>query len=213
MGAGYSGGIYISSSAQIADGVVAKEDLGIPTTKGGLLTYSTAPAELSAGADGYVLVVDSTQAEGVKWDAPSTISGLGTPVILYPIYSDSVIAGTWTPSYNTSAYDNLYTYSAGAINEEISWKAYIGAGTWKITMAFRYLTGAGIATFSINGTDVGTIDTYGAGGTYNNLGTISAINIPASGFYNINIKMATKNGSATNYQLGVCGAIVLNRTA
>lgn len=37
------------------------------TTKGDLLTYSTLPARLAVGTDGFSLVADSTQALGVKW--------------------------------------------------------------------------------------------------------------------------------------------------
>lgn len=39
------------------------------TTKGDLYGFSTTPDRIPVGADGTVLTADSTQAEGVKWDA------------------------------------------------------------------------------------------------------------------------------------------------
>jgi hypothetical protein len=41
------------------------------TTKGDLLTFSTALARLAVGTDGYLLTADSTASEGISWQAPS----------------------------------------------------------------------------------------------------------------------------------------------
>ena len=46
---------------------VAADELGLPTSKGRILTYSTEPAELAVGANDEVLVADSAQTEGLKW--------------------------------------------------------------------------------------------------------------------------------------------------
>ena len=46
---------------------VASDELGLPTVKGGVLTYDTAPVELAVGTNDQVIVADSAQAKGVKW--------------------------------------------------------------------------------------------------------------------------------------------------
>ncbi|MFQ5465710.1 MAG: hypothetical protein ACE5EI_07260 [Thermodesulfobacteriota bacterium] len=45
------------------------------TTKGDLYTYTTADARLGVGATGQVLVADSTQATGLRWDNQGDIDG------------------------------------------------------------------------------------------------------------------------------------------
>ena len=55
-----------SSSVPYGDHV---HKLGILTTKGDLIGYSTLPARLDVGANGTVLTADSTAATGLAWDA------------------------------------------------------------------------------------------------------------------------------------------------
>jgi uncharacterized protein YhdP len=43
------------------------------TTKGDIVSYSTANARLAVGANGYSLVADSTQATGLKWARPVAV--------------------------------------------------------------------------------------------------------------------------------------------
>ena len=45
------------------------------TTKGDILAYSTVPARVAVGTNGYYLVADSTQTAGVKWAAGGAIPG------------------------------------------------------------------------------------------------------------------------------------------
>jgi len=58
------------------------------TTKGDLYGYSTVPARLPAGTDGYVLTADSTQPLGIRWGAAastganSTLSNLTSPTAI-----------------------------------------------------------------------------------------------------------------------------------
>lgn len=59
---------FMRADATIKQGIVAH--------KGALVTYDTAPAELTVGANGYVLTADSGQAKGVKW-APAPGSSTG----------------------------------------------------------------------------------------------------------------------------------------
>jgi hypothetical protein len=53
------------------------------TTKGDIFGYSTQDARIPVGSDGQVLVADSAQTLGVKWE---TVSGVGTDQFL-PIFN------------------------------------------------------------------------------------------------------------------------------
>jgi hypothetical protein len=52
-----------------------------PTTKGDLVTFDSAVANLGVGADGTVLTAASGEATGLKWVAPvqKVFSGVGSP--------------------------------------------------------------------------------------------------------------------------------------
>lgn len=54
-----------------ADGV-GKDQLGILTTKGDILAWSTEPIRLGVGSNGTALVADSTAGPGIKWGAVLT---------------------------------------------------------------------------------------------------------------------------------------------
>jgi hypothetical protein len=53
---------------------VGAGQLGIVTTKGDLLTFSTTPDRLAVGSNGQVLVADSTATTGLKWANNSAVS-------------------------------------------------------------------------------------------------------------------------------------------
>jgi len=63
------------ATAGIADDAITADKLGILTTKGDLITYTTLPARLAAGTDGHVLTADSSQAAGIKWAAAAASGG------------------------------------------------------------------------------------------------------------------------------------------
>lgn len=77
------------TTAKIADDAVDKDKLGILTTKGDLLTYSTEPIRLGVGTDGHVLKADSTQTGGVKWAAET-----GTIVQIVNTQTGAVATGS-----------------------------------------------------------------------------------------------------------------------
>jgi hypothetical protein len=71
-GAGYPVDV-LGTEADGSAGTTARSDhqhkLGILTTKGDLIAYSTLPARVPIGTDGHVLTADSAQALGLKWAA------------------------------------------------------------------------------------------------------------------------------------------------
>jgi hypothetical protein len=60
--------------------------LNVLTTKGDLMGFSTVPAAISVGTNGYILTADSTQATGVKWAPAPASSPLTTKGDIY-VYS------------------------------------------------------------------------------------------------------------------------------
>ena len=70
---------------------VDKDKLGIITTKGDVLSYSTEPVRLAVGTNDQVLTADSVQATGVKWAAVSGGKSTTTEVT------------TWTTTFSTTS--------------------------------------------------------------------------------------------------------------
>lgn len=88
------------TTAKVADNAIDKDKLGILTTKGDTLVYSTEPARVAVGTNDQVLTADSAQASGLKWAAAGSgaISLVGT---------GSVASGVdATVTVNTSGSDN-----------------------------------------------------------------------------------------------------------
>jgi len=63
-------------SPTIAANAVAADELGLPTAKGGLISYSSAPAELAVAANGAILETDSAEATGLKWNTSARLANV-----------------------------------------------------------------------------------------------------------------------------------------
>lgn len=70
--------MQINVSGQLAVKTVGSSQLGIITTKGDILCYSNAPTRQAVGADGQVLIADSTQGTGLRWGTLGT--GMSNPM-------------------------------------------------------------------------------------------------------------------------------------
>ena len=91
LATGYGAAGYPQDVADAeADGtaaLIARSDhvhkLGILTTKGDLLAYSTLPVRVAVGTDNHVLVADSGSTPGVKWESRTAAADadLGTQVV------------------------------------------------------------------------------------------------------------------------------------
>ena len=203
MGAGYSGGIYISDSSQIADDVIIASDLGVPTTKGGLIAYDTAPVELVVGANDLVLTADSTETTGLKWATASAVAG-GSPIFVQTIAEAiTSVQGTWAGSQQDTSYYWAYGLNNGAsrnLNDEYTIPVYLMQGTYSLYFYMRRGSASGIITISISGSSIGTLDGYNGGVDYI-VQSITGINVAVSGLKTISVKLTSKNASATNYDL------------
>ena len=79
---------------------------GIETNKGDLLAYGSAPARLGVGADGQVLMADSTQTLGVKW-------GQGPGAIINTI----AVGYAFMPAITLPQASSVSTVVAGTANQ------------------------------------------------------------------------------------------------
>lgn len=137
------------------------------TTKGDLLSYSTANARLAVGTDGYVLSADSTQTTGLKW-IPVAATGSVTTVSVVTAngISGSVASPTSTPAI---------TLTLGAITPTSVNGNTITTGTGTLTLSSFTLTVTGTA--SVAGTNTGDqTSVSGNAGTATALQTARNIN-------------------------------------
>jgi hypothetical protein len=112
-----------------------------------------------------------------------------------------VSSGVVTPSITTNGTDFgcLYKNSPGQFD---FWRTYINliSGTYTFRIDYAASVDRGIVTVVLNGSSVGTVDTYAASNS-RNIGTITGITISNSANYKVELQMNTKNASSTNYYL------------
>jgi len=121
---------------------------------------------------------------------------------------------TWVLTPNSSAPFAIYrgNTAAAAVNDYLEWSnVYIPAGTWTVAVAcFRGNTTA-IATVSIDGSSVGTVDTYNASPLGDVL-SITGVSI-AEGLHTVRVTAATKNAAGTATYLLRLSRLSFRRTA
>jgi len=115
--------------------------------------------------------------------------------------TDRVVAGNGIvgsgPDGTTYCRFSYWTQSAPAINDERSNSFFLRAGTYTFRLRGLTTSTAGIATIYIDGVSQGTIDMYAAAAA-SGAGTL-AITVTTDGYHTLNIKMASKNASSSNY--------------
>jgi hypothetical protein len=102
---------------------------------------------------------------------------------------------------NTDAWNNAYRRSSsnGDPTSYLEWRVPIGAGTWKLAVTYVGTPDAGIMTFLLDGTPIGTVDGYKASTTFNAEDTIGGIHVPTSGLHTLRVETSTQNPASTNY--------------
>lgn len=144
--------------------------------------------------------------------ASGIFSSAGTTLFIQPFYVDNTVQGTWTYVMDANAFGNLnFVCSTSNQNDEVDWKIAFNAGTYTFRMAFRSLAGGGKAHILVDGVDVGSIDTYAAVSTYNNLGAITGATI-TTGVKTLSIKISDKNILSSSYGLQFA-TLMIERTA
>lgn len=101
--------------------------------------------------------------------------------------------------------------AATAQNDAFAIDVVLAQGTWDANFWVRKSTVSGIITLQQDGSDMGTVDTYAAANAAAKV-SITGWAVSTTGKKRMNLKMATKNASSTNYAL-LLHAIEFRRTA
>lgn len=104
-----------------------------------------------------------------------------------------------------------FTNSSSAVNDAIAWDVILSAGTWDAHFWVRKSTNTGIITLNQDGSSAGTVDTYAAAAAAAKV-SITGWTVSATGKKRMQLKMATKNASSSNYVLNIF-ALEFRRTA
>lgn len=106
----------------------------------------------------------------------------------------------------------LLKSSSGAQNDEINFDVSLAAGTWTFELIHAKGTNYGIITIQLDGSTIGTIDSYAASASINDRTQITGVAVVNSGKKRLKLLMATKNASSTNY-VGAIHHLQFKRTA
>jgi hypothetical protein len=123
----------------------------------------------------------------------------------------AVIQGAWAAQL--SGQGSIFMgNTSGAQNDEAQWEIYLAAGTWELDVPHFVNNGNGIATISIDGIPIGTVDGYAAAFGFVR-STLSPIVIAAPGIHVVDVKIATKNASSGGFGFALTVASTFTRIA
>ena len=131
------------------------------------------------------------------WAGPDTVSGFNAT----RYQSSSALGGGRFGQQSAAAADSGDYY-------EINFT--VEAGTWTFTILYQKNPNSPIHDIIVDGSSIGTIDSYAAGTTHNNLATISGVSL-ISGNHTLKVLANGKNASSGDYNLAI-QSITLTRT-
>lgn len=197
---------------------------------GTLIQYPVVSGDISGGnvtlrlryrtgtASNKTLVANSNQP--LQWSVVNLKGGAATETRPWLVEVNPLLGvhvgsnGTWGIVRHTDAgtgpYDQAGYANTPANTDYLEWDVVVSPGTWTIVLHARRSTNTAIATVSVDGTSVGTIDTYAAAPDHLR-GTIAGL-VLTPGKHRIKVATPTKNGSSSDYALTLRG-LALVRTA
>jgi hypothetical protein len=133
--------------------------------------------------------------------ASTTFLSPSPHLLMNTLATKTVVQGTWANTVNSAQmYGNIYNnVTAVAVNDEFEFEMALAAGTYTFKLLSLKDNASGIVTVRIDGSSIGTIDLYNAGGALNVVNTITSIVIATTGTKTINFKIESKNASSSNY--------------
>jgi hypothetical protein len=133
-------------------------------------------------------------------------------ITILPLSYVSIGQGDWTISNHDSSYYRSYLSQATPANfDNISYNAYLAAGTYSFLLYYHKNTTGGIMDIDIDAIEVGSIDQYSSSLIWNARSLITGINIATAGLKEIKLRMDGKHASSSDYK-GWCTYLALWRT-
>jgi len=108
-------------------------------------------------------------------------------------------AGAWAFTAEATSFAGFPIQSAGNQNDAISFKLFLQRGTYTLRYLHKKGNNHGIAKFKLDGTSKGTIDSYAAVASLNNISSITNISVPHTGLYTLQLIVDAKNVASTAY--------------
>jgi len=115
---------------------------------------------------------------------------------ILPIIGADVIANTWTVAGNSSQIYGTY-YQGQNQGAEIGFPLVMDAGTWSVSVLGVTNNDAGNLSVQIDGTQVGTMDWYAAGLSFNATKSVTGITVATSGPKTLSFEIIAKNPSSS----------------
>jgi hypothetical protein len=146
-----------------------------------------------AGASGSQGPAGSQGAKGDKGDAGGLV--FSSLVDIDPkgraanenLWSDVVDrGGEWDSDLRRS-------FPSGNQTSFLEWQVPLAVGVWDLQATYAVSPDAGILTFSLDGVDVGTIDSYAATITYGVSSNIPSFMVDTAGMHTLKVRTATKS--------------------
>lgn len=151
-----------------------------------------------------------------------TNAKLGTDIAIggiqriYCLFYSAIGQGTWTGSAPNSTHYGNYVWtnqSAHADGDNVSYKVYFPAGTYKVWLYANKDSIDGILKVEIAGSDVATFDLYAASSSINNQFSQGSIAITTTGLKTVKLKIDGKNASSGGHRVEMGGMVFFERTA
>lgn len=144
---------------------------------------------------------------------PDVVDPIGATKALTPFVGYTVNAGTWGFGLNSGKlFAGSLVNTSQASGDSMSMSIELTAGTWTLSAILHQSAAAGIATFELNGTQIGTWDGYASAAVFNVVHAITGIAVATTGAQTLTMLSNTKNASSTAYAMSV-SQFVFQRTA
>jgi hypothetical protein len=102
---------------------------------------------------------------------------------------------------SSSAWNNAYrsSFPAGNSSSYLEWRIPVGAGTWDLAVTYVASPDAGIMTFLLDGTPIGTVDGFQDPTTFNVQGVLHDVTVTTSGLHTLRVETSSKNAASSDY--------------
>jgi hypothetical protein len=111
------------------------------------------------------------------------------------LWSGVIVTGAkWNNAFRSS-FDE-----GGDSTSYVEWRLPIGAGTWDMEVTHVTSPDAAILTFSLDGVDIGSVDSYAPAPIVLNVrGNVLGIPVPSSGMHTLKVRTETKNAASVGF--------------